>query len=775
MNTRQRAGVKSWVVVGMALAALVAIGLCSGPPASAAPLEKLDSSIHWVPQDAAVYSSTMRLGEIVEKVGQSRAWARLKSLPAVQDALAKLGAAAGSGEQAATIEAIRRNPEVKRALALLGDMLAHEVFVYVGPEAVDGIDLLQEVSAAMNYGPMVLAMAGQESEVGMAPLKLGLKALVERLDLVKVPNVLLGFKVTNRDRAVEAIGKLETALGLLAMFAPEVGQRLKRKTVAGQDYLTLELDGGLVPWDHLRDAIDIDVPKEQIEKLFAKLKKMTLAVAVGVRGNYVLMLVGPSTDLLGRLGPEKSLAGLPVFQPLEKFVDRKLTGIDYVSPAMCACLFDDARGVKILAGAVERAVTQAKLTDSQKARIRKDLRELVQDVERVGYKPGALMSFDFVSDRGIEVYTRQWGERFELDGSKPLELLGHVGGRPILAALGRVKVSPADYDLAVKWVNIALRYVDEYALPQMDSDDRATYRKVMDRLRPLGKRLDQANRTLMLPALADGQIGLVLDAKLRSRQFQRDLPAFDRPMPMLEPAIVLGLSDAEKFRKGLEEYRTLANDLIDAIRELAPDADIPADLKIPEPKHVETSAGRICSFPLPAAWGVDEAIAPSLGISAHVAAMGISQKHVERLLAETAPRLGGVLGDAARPRAAAVVFDWAGLVDAATPWVDLALGSRGGKRKATAIPAAELEAKKEAPKKPRPMSTREQVRVGLTLLKTLRGVTCDSTIQDGVMVTHTLIEIRDLEPPADKKPADKKPADKKPVAKKPAAKQPAEK
>jgi hypothetical protein len=245
---------------------------------------------------------------------------------------------------------------------------------------------------------------------------------------------------------------------------------------------------------------------------------------------------------------------------------------------------------------------------------------------------------------------------------------------------------------------------------------------------------------------------------------------------MVEPAVVLGLSDAEKFRKGLEEYRKLANELIAAIRELAPDADIPADFKIPEPKRTETPAGTIGSFPLPTEWGVDKAIAPSLGISAHVAAMGISPKHVERLLAETPPRLGGVLGNATRPRAAAAAFDWAGLVDAATPWVDLAVRELAPEDRPPGD-GPQPEAKKEASKKPRPMSTREQVRVGLSLLKTLRGVTCDSAIQDGVMVTHTLIEIRDLEPPTAKRPADKKPAVEKPAAKKrptqkPAAKKP---
>ena len=269
----------------------------------------------------------------------------------------------------------------------------------------------------------------------------------------------------------------------------------------------------------------------------------------------------------------------------------------------------------------------------------------------------------------------------------------------------------------------------------------------LERLRPLAKRADELNRATLLPALADGQAGLVLDAKLTSRQFHKDLPTTDRPMPMLEPAILLGVTSAEQLRQGCDEYRKLVNELIRAVRELFPDADIP-EFQLPEPKTVKTAAGTISVYALPEEWGLAKEIALSFGVSEHVAALGTSQKHVERLLAETPLRFGGVLADSSRPLGMAVGYDGPGLVDAATPWIELAVRQ---------FVKQDTE------------GVLKQVRTVLAVLKTLRGITAESTVEDGVLVTHVLVEVRDLDRPA-KKPSAAKGPSAKPPRKKPAAK-----
>jgi hypothetical protein len=92
--------------------------------------------------------------------------------------------------------------------------------------------------------------------------------------------------------------------------------------------------------------------------------------------------------------------------------------------------------------------------------------------------------------------------------------------------------------------------------------------------------------------------------------------------------------------------------------------------------------------------------------------------------------VGGLLAKSDGPLAIVAWFNWSGLVEAATPWVDFAvdraLASKGGdedQRKTIA----------------------DQVRVAVDVLKVLRSITDESYIEDKALVHHTLVEIRDVE------------------------------
>ena len=72
----------------------------------------------------------------------------------------------------------------------------------------------------------------------------------------------------------------------------------------------------------------------------------------------------------------------------------------------------------------------------------------------------------------------------------------------------------------------------------------------MTSLLPLFGRLNQTTRDKLLPALADGQIGLVIDTKLRASDSFERMPAVADPLPWREPAFIFGVSDAELLRRG---------------------------------------------------------------------------------------------------------------------------------------------------------------------------------------------------------------------------------
>ncbi len=342
---------------------------------------------------------------------------------------------------------------------------------------------------------------------------------------------------------------------------------------------------------------------------------------------------------------------------------------------------------------------------------------------------GATMGLSFLTGRGVEGYQYAWGGHGPLDGSQPLSLLEHVGGNPLLGLVARQKLSVKDYDLMVKWAKTAYGYFHEFGLPLMKDNEREKLEKFLGSALPLLARMDKANREMLLPALADGQSALVIDRKLASKHFVERLPAMEKSMPMVEPAIVVGVSDAELLKSAAAEYKMILNELIEAVRQID-GSNVPAGFRIPEPEVTTDSAGTIYSFPLPDEWGVDKQIIPNFGLSDKVAVFSVSHAHTGRLLKQTPLGVGGVLADAGRPLCAAGWLDWAALVEAAAPWVDFAA------RQAMAEKNIDEDQQK---------ATLGQVHTALDVLKVLRNITNESYLDGDALVHHTLVEVRDVE------------------------------
>lgn len=794
---------KSRRVLWIAITAAACAGL-SAAQAGAQQLEKLDTSLQWVPENAAYYSAALRLGEQIDAVCKSRAWASLKAMPAVQAGLRKLKGQLSEGEHAAQVQSFLNNPEVQDALALLKDMISQEMFIYGDPDSVDCVELLQRIAGAMRYGPAMAQMTGQvnPSEMGKLQGKLLLTVLADNRELIKVPTTVIGFRLTNRDRAVQSLAKLEGLMGLLALAEPKINQYFKRQKVAGSDYLTVTLRGEEIPWDQipLDQARELESRKGDVDKLVARAKKLTLVISLGLRKDYLLLSFAPSTEHLARLGNGPALAGRPELKPLAEYAGRRVAAVTYMSQPMAQRLMDSQRQVDDLLKTVRDLLSKTNLGEEQKAEIRKDADELSKDLKRLMPKRGAIMGFRFLTDRGIEGYTYQWGDLPHAE-ARPLGLLEHIGGRPILALVGRGRPSVESYDVVVKWVAKAHHYVEKYVVPQMNAEQRDEYKKAMGLLRPIGQRLNEVNRTLLIPSLADGQCGFVLDAKLTSRQFLKNLGETPKPMPMVEPAFVVGVSNAGEFENALKAYWEMANAAIDALRKLQP-GKIPDDFKIPEPQTEKTDAGTFWWFTLPAEWGVTPEIAPTLGLSKEVAAFTITKDHARRLLAPTPLGFGDALAGKDRARAGAIAFDFAGLIDAVTPWAELGVrelirqnpdaldvlapevkpqeqtesgkkgeetpkakpeGKKKGKKPAkkaeieTRIQSASADvtlvaakARKKPGAKPGAPKSKEEIVIDelhtvLNALKTLRAVTMEVTVQNGVRVSHLLTEIRDIE------------------------------
>ena len=103
----------------------------------------------------------------------------------------------------------------------------------------------------MRYGPLMLQMS-QKTEGMSQPdqeAMLILKVLSENLPLLKVPEMVAGFKISNLALAKEELQELEKRATAELEKYPLLKGRLTKTTVAGHEYLTLALDGQMIPWD----------------------------------------------------------------------------------------------------------------------------------------------------------------------------------------------------------------------------------------------------------------------------------------------------------------------------------------------------------------------------------------------------------------------------------------------------------------------------------------------------------------------------------------------
>jgi len=302
----------------------------------AASLDHLQTSLKLIPADAAFYSSMLRNKEQVDLFAKSRAWAKLWSMPSVQEGWKYLeGEYKRPGGKLAVLRQLLDDEDNQELLALFSDIGSNEIFTYGDDSWVGFFDLYQDAYSTMQYQPLVAKLEDPNGDRSPTELqeRAVLTVLAKDLDRVKVPNFVLGFKLSDAKRAENQIKRLEGLADALTASLPKLKGRVKRAKVGDASFLTLTMDGSQVPWDLIAwDKVE-DKPGE-FKALREKLKKMTLTISLGVHHDYLMLGIGASADHLARLGGDgPRLDQQAEFKPLAKFADRKLTSISYNSKA----------------------------------------------------------------------------------------------------------------------------------------------------------------------------------------------------------------------------------------------------------------------------------------------------------------------------------------------------------------------------------------------------------------------------------------------------------
>lgn len=721
-----------WRVLGLFL-----IGVATAAPPCApvrgADLDQAAPSLKWIPEDAAFYSAMLRNREQWDLVLNSRAWAKLKSLPAVQALWSKAKEQLEQEDgQVGQARKLLEQPENRQLVDLLKDMVSEEVFTYGGTSSAEFLAFLSQINNGVRYRQLLM----QVKNPGGDPIQQYLKAffdfMVDNPNL-RAPETVIGFRLTDTKRAEAQLKRLETFATAMTAQIPELQGRFKSSKVGKDTYLTLTLDGKMIPWDQV-PVKDVEDKPGQYDKVVKKLTELKLTISLGLHGKYLLFSTGESTDHLAKLGQEepgkKGLLSRPEFKPLTRFADKRITALNYFSKTFNSSFVIRPKDINNMVKMANDLFPLSDLPERKRTQIQKDIDDLTRDLKKFLPEPGAVAGISYLTSQGTESYTYDWGKNLALDASQPLVLLNHVGGNPLLAWVGHAKFSPEQYQLGVKWLKVFHGYWEELGVPRLNDSQREQYQKIAKAALPLLKRLDEVTGQMFLPALRNCEWAFVLDGKLKSQQWLKMLPLSEKPMPMLEPALVLSVADADLLRKALAEYRTLANEALVKTHELA--EEFP-EIQIPAPEKRQTKKGTFYVYPLPDGAPLDGKIQITIRLEQKVGVIAISQEHAERLLASTPLKVeSGPLANTKRPLAMATYVDTAGLIDVVSPWVVMGVGM--------VEPFIRLAAGDAAGKE----EFAGQVKTLFDILKVFRHSSGATYLEDGVWVTHGEVVVKDL-------------------------------
>lgn len=727
------------------IAILLSVAM-SGLTVRAADLAEQAHSLKKVPADAAFYSVSLRMKEQWDVFRNSKAYGKLMEIPLIQLAKMQLSFQwqQNNAPPIAKVREYFESAAGQDAVSVLKEMWSEEVFVYGGNNLADTIRVLMEANSLARSAR--IEAAGSEGDHEKAMAEKLVKKFTEQVGKgVSVPTVVMGFRIKDKERAKREVSEIHSLLrGVFDEHVPDLAAHLQREQIAGGEYLTLRVDGSMIPWEKIREEAN-DLDEEQFNTIRDAVSKLTAVVALGVTDEFVIFSIGATAEHLEKLGQGETLAGQPGLKPLEKHAGERVVSISYLGKAFAKSLGSAEKTKEDIAGGVEEAMVQAKVDEEDRKAILDDIRAF--DLSKYMPEPAEISGIAYMTSRGYEAFQYSSVKRPMMDSSKPLSILKHVGGNPLLLIASRSKNDAEDYVQLVDWLKRIAGHVEKIAEKRADSDDWAKYKEFRDKGIELLERLDKANREYLLPALADGQGALVLDFTAKSQKWFDKMPESPKPLPMLEVALVTGVSDREKFREGVKSYIDVVRDGYKLAKEIKED-DMP-ELKMPKPNVSDLDGGgKLYTFALPKKWGIDSQVAVNMGLTDKFAAVSSMPATTKRLLSEKLPELDTSL-KLDRPAAVVTHIECAKLIDSIRPWIDYGLDVATGKIK----PKAEKEdGDTEEDKKPEPPSPMmmqlgfviPQVHQLLDVFSTMRSVTSMAYEEDGMWVTHSETRIQDL-------------------------------
>lgn len=680
------------------------------------------TSVGLVPADASFYTSGLRWREQVDLFTRSRAYKALRALPSVKKLEAEVMGKLKEDGPAKMVQGFFRSPLGKDLVEIATEAVSEETFVYGGAAWNDFFKLLAAINQAQTAGTYGALFSGGDPNTGQG--RAILRALTKNKGMIKIPDLVIGFKVATPKRAEKRLAEIGKIVELFTGGVKELEDKLTTKKVAGGDFLTLELDGSQVPWDTIPLA-DLEEKKGEFDGLVADLKKKKFTAAVGVTGGYLLLSLGETTKGLESLFAKggKKLIDHDALKAVRDAGDKRFTSLGYVSKEFMESAGGNAAAqYGDLVRTMKEALKGADLKDERKKAIAKELDELADHMKGHKVEFGPSVGYSYLTDTGYEAYAHDMTNHPGLDKVK-FKLHDHFGGEPIFAAAFGFTVDGSVYTNLVKFGKKAFEQGEGVFLDSADANSADEYKKAKAALVPILEKLDRTTSKLLLPSMAQSGVGIVIDGKWKSKQWVMMAPATEKEMPMLELGLLVGTSDGKKFVEAMKEYRLTLNELFEKASEFP--GGPPPGFKIPA---AESGEG-LYWWPIPDSV-LDKQFQPTVGTGKAAAVLALSKSHAGRLTKPTPLKFrdkalaidGEVLG--------CCVLDWVGFIDLVTPWVEFSV-----EHAAKDFAADEKKGKQWA----------KEAKTALMIFKSFKGSTSTTKKADVGVIHKTVIVVKDID------------------------------
>ena len=365
-------------------------------PAQAQSLQET-TALKFVPADVSFYSSSLRNGEHFAKFVNSRAFKKLRSLPFVQRSVEQLKSEFDSGGDMEQVRDFFDEPQNIELLKLMRDAVEDEIFFFGDNRFAVWISAMNQFGNSMNMARLNSLQSGQDpNEIIQQQL---MQMLTANPAMLQAPSCVIGFRIDDGDRAKAQVNRLEAVLKqLIESRAPELKDRLKRESIGDASFLTLQLDGSLVPWAELLSEAELS--EEQQQELIQKLEKVKLTIGLGLRGDYLLLSTGESLDQIQSLGQGKLLADTKELAPLKNAEGKPVTAISYVSGEFLRLISSVDQQIDQMANTVKAVLPMVPIAEDVKTEIQADAETFAKELKAQNPRNGI--------GHGLRIFHRGW-------------------------------------------------------------------------------------------------------------------------------------------------------------------------------------------------------------------------------------------------------------------------------------------------------------------------------------------------------------------------------